>query len=107
MNASLSYDPDVGVGNHSGMSFTWHYGEIISNHSGLQRERKDVFAGVNESTIHYSGNAFGVQIILHTAAMSLNKTFIVKLVVTKDCRSASVYQIINLVEGDPPEISQR
>ena len=107
MNASLSNDPDVGVGNHSGMSFTWHYGEIIGNHSGLQRERKDVFTGINESTIHYAGNVFGVQIILQTAALSLKKTYIVKLVVTKDCRSAGVYQIIHLVEGDPPEISQR
>ena len=68
MNASLSYDPDVGQGNHSGMSFTWYYGEINCNLSGRGCKTKDVFTGVNESTIHYSRNAFGVQMILNTSA---------------------------------------
>lgn len=107
MNASLSYDPDVGLGNHSGMNFTWHYGEITGNYSGLQTATKDSFTGVNESTIRYSGNDSGIEITFNTAQMSRDKIYVVKLVVTKDYRISSAYQIIHLVKGDPPEISQR
>ena len=39
--------------------------------------------------------------------MSVNQTYIVKLVVTKDIRISTVYQVIHLIEGDPPEIYQR
>jgi len=107
MNASLSYDPVVGLGNHSGMNFTWHYGEIKGNYSGLQRAASDSFTGVNQSTIRYSGSDSGLEVTFNTASMSINKTYLVNLVLTKDYRSSSVYQIIHLVKGDPPEISQR
>ncbi|XP_020619273.1 uncharacterized protein LOC110057034 [Orbicella faveolata] len=107
MNASLSYDPVVGLGNHSGMNFTWHYGEIKGNYFGLQRAASDSFTGVNQSTIRYSGSDSGLEVTFNTASMSINKTYLVNLVLTKDYRSSSVYQIIHLVKGDPPEISQR
>ncbi|XP_078376213.1 polycystin family receptor for egg jelly-like [Oculina patagonica] len=107
MNASLSYDPDVGRGDHSGMNFTWHYGEIKGNYSGLQTTMKDSFTGINHSSIRYSGNDSGIVITFNTSHMLVNKTYVVKLVVTKDYRSSSVYQVIHLVKGDPPEISQR
>ena len=107
MNASLSYDPVVGLGNHSGMNFTWHYGEIKGNYSGLRTAVSDFFEAVNKSNIRYTGNDSGLEVTFNTASMFLNKTYLVKLVVTKDYRSSSVYQIIHLVKGDPPEISQR
>ena len=107
MNASLSYDPVVGLGNHSGMNFTWHYGEIKGNYSGLQTGARDSFTGINQSTIRYSGCDPGREVTFNTAAMSINKTYLINLVVTKDYRSSSVNQIIHLVKGDPPEIFQR
>ena len=107
MNASLSYDPVVGPGTNSGMNFTWHYSEIVGNYSGLRTAASDFFTGINQSNIRYSGSDSGLVVIFNTASMSINKTNLVKLVVTKDCRSSSVYQIIHLVKGDPPEISQR
>ena len=107
MNASLSYDPVIGLGDHSGMNFTWHYGEIKGNYSGLRTPASDFFTGVNQSNIRYTGNDSGLEVTFSTAPMSINKTYLVKLVVTKDYRSSSVYQIIHLVKGDPPEISQR
>ena len=107
MNASLSYDPVVGLGNHTGMNFTWHYGEIKGNYSGLQTAARDSLPRINQSSIQYSGSDSGLEVTFNTASMSINKTYLVKLVVTKDCRSWSVFQIIHLVKGDPPEISQR
>ncbi|KAL9966015.1 hypothetical protein ACROYT_G024022 [Oculina patagonica] len=107
MNASLSYDPDVGRGDHSGMNFAWHYGEIKGNYSGLQTTMNNSFTGINQSTIRYFGKDSGIVITFNTAHMFVNKTYVVKLVVTKDYRSSSVYQVIHLLKGDPPEISQR
>ena len=107
LNASLSYDPDVAQGDHSGMSFTWYYGEIIGNYSGLRTVTNESFRGVSESAFNYSGHAFGLQFIFNTTARSLGTIYVVKLVLVKDCRNSSAYQLIHLVKGNPPEISQR
>ena len=92
------------------MKFTWHYGKVARNHSSKQAEAKadkDFFMAVNESAIHYNRNASGELVSLNTEALSVNQTYIVKLVLTKDSRISTVYQIIHLIEGDPPEIYQR
>ena len=110
LNASLSYDPEVAHGNRSGMKFTWHYGKVTGNHFGKQAEAKaeeDFFTAVNQSAIYYNGNASGELVSLNDEAFSVNETYVVKLVVTKDIRISTVYQVIHLIEGDPPEIYQR
>ena len=89
------------------MNFTWYYGEIKGNYSDLQTAEKDSFSGVNQSSIRYFGNDSGLTVSLDTASMFANKTYVVKLVMAKDYRSSSVYQVIHLVKGDPPKIAQR
>ena len=108
MNASLSYDPFVGLGNHSGMNFTWHYGEIKGNYSDLQTAANDSFTGINLSNVHYIGNDSGREVTFNTASSTFQNltTLVVKLVVTKDYRRSSDHQVIHLVKGDPPQISQ-
>ena len=108
MNASLSYVPDVGLSNHSGMNFTWHYGEIKGNYSGLLTAAKD-FTGVNLSNVHYIEIDSGREVTFNTASSMFHNltTLVVKLVVAKDKRSSSDQQVIHLVKGDPPQISQR
>ena len=101
MNASLTYDPGVGPGNHSGMNFTWHYGVIIGNYSSP-------FTGLNGVTVQYSvDKRYGSVIIYDITRLSVNQTYLVQLVVTKDYRNSSAIQIVRLVNGDPPKISQR
>jgi len=109
MNASLSYDPVVALGNHSGMNFTWHYGEIKGNDSGLQTAVRDSFIGINQSNVHYIWNDSGLEVTFNTASSTFQglTTLLVKLVVTKGYRSSSAHQIIHLVNGNPPQISQR
>ena len=114
LSASLSYDPEAGPGNRSGMNFTWHYGKITADQSSKQVKGKakkvsqrSFSTAVNESAIHYNGTASGENISLNTEALSANQTYIVKLEVTKDIRISTVYQIIHLLEGDPPKIDQR
>ena len=107
MNASLSYDPAVGLGNHSGMNFTWHYGEI-KGYSGLLTAVRD-FTGINPSNVHYTDNDSGREVTFNTASSMFQNltTLVVKLVVAKDNRISSDHQVVHLVEGDPPQISQR
>ena len=109
MNASLSYDPVVGLGNHPGMNFTWHYGEIKGNYSGLLTAAIDNFTGINLSNVHYIENDSGREVTFNTASSAFQNitTLVVKLVVAKDHRSSSDHQVIHLVKGDPPQISQR
>ena len=109
MNASLSYDPVVGLGHHSGMNFTWHYGGIKGNYSGLLTEEIDSFTGINQSNVHYTKNDSGREVTVNTASSMFQNlmTLVVKLVVAKDNRSSSDHQVIHLVKGDPPQISQR
>ena len=109
MNASLSYDPVVGPGNHSRMSFTWYYGEIRGNYSGLKTAEGDNFTGINQSNVHYIGNDSGLEVTVNTASSKFQDlmTLEVKLVVAKDFRSSSDHQIIHLEKGDPPQIFQR
>jgi len=109
MNASLSYDPVVGPGNHSGMSFTWYYGEIKGNYPGLQTAERDSFTGINQSNVHYIGNDSGLEVTFNTSSSMFQNltTLVVKLVVAKDYRSASNHQVVHLVKGKPPQISQR
>ena len=110
LNASLSYDPEVAHANQPRMKFTWHYGKVTGIPFSKQAEAKadkDFITAVHESAIQYYGKASGEQISLNTKAMSVNQTYIVKLVVTKDIRISTVYQVIHLIEGDPPEMYQR
>ena len=109
MNASLSYDPVVGLGNHSGMNFTWHYGEIKGNYSDLQTEARDSFTGINHSNVRYIKNDSGREVTFNTTSSMFQNltTLVVKLVVAKDYRSSRDYQVVHLVKGDPPQISQR
>ena len=109
MNASLSYDPVVGLGNYSGMNFTWHYGEIKRNYSGLQKVVSNSFTRINQPNVLYIGNDSGLEVTFNTASSMFQDltTLVVKLVVAKDYRSSSDRQVIRLVKGDPPQISQR
>ena len=110
LKASLSYDPEDPHSNRSRMNFTWHYGKITADHSRKQVEgkaNKGFPTTVNESAIYYNGTASGETMSLNKETLSPNQTYIVKLEVTKDTRISTVYQVIHLLEGDPPKIYQR
>lgn len=87
----------------------WQYGEITRNYFSLDlwEGERYLFPAINKSTIRYFGKAYGDQISLNTGNMSANKTYIVRLVVSKDNRNSSVHQVIHLVEGNPLKINQR
>ncbi|XP_067023241.1 polycystin-1-like protein 2 [Acropora muricata] len=101
LNASLSYDPDVGPGNHTGISFTWHWGTITGNSSN----NKVFFVTLKHTSIDYEEILYGKNVTVNIT--NVNKTYVAKLVVAKDHRNATVFQIIRVVKGSPPQVSQR
>ena len=103
LNASLSYDPDVGPGNHTGISFTWHLGTIKGNSSN----NKAFFDTLKDTSIDYEKIVHGKNITVNTTSFNVNKTYVAILVVAKGYCNASVFQIIRIVKGSPPQVSQR
>ena len=102
MNASLSYDPDLGTRNNSGMNFTWHFGQIKGNNYSLP------LPGLSGISVQYfAEKGFGPVVIFAKKPLYLNQTYIAKLFVTKDYRTSSVFQVIRLQNGEPPKVSLR
>ena len=103
LNASLSFDPDDGPGDYTGISFTWHLGTIKGNSSN----NKAFFFTLKDASIVYEKILHGKNIRVNTTSFNINKTYVAKLVVAKDYRNASVFQVIRMVKGSPPQVSQR
>ena len=87
----------------------WQYGEITGNYFSLDlwEGERHFFPAINKSTIRYFGKAYGDQVSLNTDNMAVNKTYVVRLVMTKDNRNSTAHQVIHLVEGNPPKINQK
>ena len=102
LNASLSYDPDLGTGNNSGMNFTWHFGQLNGNNYPFP------FPGLSGITVQYfAEKGFGPVVIFAKKPLLLNQIYIARVVVNKDNRTSSVFQVIRLQNGEPPKVSLR
>ena len=114
LDGSLSRDPDVEPGDHSSMHFTW-----------LCKKRDENFPNspiasipvVTPSSVPGNGGCFGtgvgklsssdIKVKLETKAMSVGESYDVKLILTKDDRESYFVQEIEIVSGDPPQITIR
>ena len=114
LDGSASSDPDVGPGNHSSMQFTW-----------LCKKQHESFPGGSLSSLPVvtllsgpgSGGCFGTGVgklsssakvaQLDTSQMVVGESYDIKLVVIKDDRGDDFVQEIEIVSGDPPEVTMR
>lgn len=114
LDGAPSKDPDVEPGDHSLMQFVW-----------LCKNQQETFPNsslaslpvVTESSGPGIGGCFGtgigrldsnsITVTLATSKMIAGESYYVKLVVTKDDREADFVQEIEVVNGDPPEITIR
>lgn len=114
LDGSASSDPDVGPGNHSSMQFTW-----------LCKKQHESFPGGSLSSLPVvtllsgpgSGGCFGTGVgklsssakvaQLDTSQMVVGESYDIKLVVIKDDREDDFVQEIEIVSGDPPEVTMR
>lgn len=106
MNGSLSYDPQTN--DNTGINFTWYYGKIKGqSNASLQLLVQGSFSAFNSSKIQDLRKDSGPVITIDANFAHYNETIIVNLTVAKGYRVSSVLQVVHLVRGDPPKISQR
>ncbi len=114
LDGMASSDPDVEPGDQSSMQFTW-----------LCKKQQESFPGgpidsipiVTPSSSPGSGGCFGTGVgklssnekvvKLDTSKMVVGEFYDVKLIVIKDDRADDFLQEIEIVSGNPPEVTMR
>ena len=96
VDGSLSYDGDVGPGNHDGVEFTWYCREAIENGS----VNNDCFGAFVDGA-----NALAVSI--DTSVLDIGKTYALCLNVSKDVRSAFAEMTFEIAAGEIPQVKLR
>ena len=107
LDGSASRDPDVEPCNHTSMNFTW-----------LCKKRQEQFPNVslaslpviNSSLVPGHGGCFGTgnkTVSLETSHMDVGELYVIKLIVTKDDRKDEFTQEIEIVSGNPPQVTMR
>ena len=97
VDGSLSYDADIGPGNHTGVNFTWSCYDPVKNFS-LSNDCFGSFVGESNLTavrIDPKRLTFG------------NKTYVLRLTVSKDDRSDFAEMSFEIAANEIPQISLR
>ncbi|XP_078351512.1 polycystin family receptor for egg jelly-like [Oculina patagonica] len=101
VDGSLSYDEDIGPGNRTGLSFIW---------SCLDPEEND---SVSDDCF---GSFYGVPVVpyyiptsisIDPGQLEINKTYVLRLNVTKGERSSHTEISFEIVSGDIPQVALR
>ena len=96
VDGSLSYDGDIGPGNHDGVEFTWYCREAIENGS----VNNDCFGAFVDGA-----NALAVSI--DTSVLDIGKTYVLCLNVSKDVRNAFAEMTFEIAAGEIPLVKLR
>ena len=97
VNGSLSYDGDIGPGNHCGLNFAWSCLHSEDNAS-LSNDCFGAFVGhVNASTV----------ISIDPGRLKVGITYILRLTVSKDDRSSTAEMSFEIAEGEVPQVTLR
>lgn len=112
LDGSPSRDPDVEPGDHSSMQFTWLCKRRYENFPTGPTSNMTV---VSPQSGPGDGGCFGtgvgklgsnnVTVLLDVSYMNIWWMHDVKLIVEKDDRQASTVQEIEIVSGNPPEVT--
>lgn len=97
VNGSLSYDGDIGPGNHSGLNFAWSCLHSEDNAS----LSNDCFGA---SVGHV--NAF-TAISIDPGRLEVEKTYVLRLTVSKDDRSSTAEISFEIAQGEVPQVILR
>ena len=95
VDGSLSYDADLGPGNHTGLIFTWSCRDSVKN-SSMSHDCFGAFLG---------GNAIAVSI--NPSVLLIGKTYVLRLNVSKDERSAATEMLFEIADGEMPQVTLR
>ena len=97
VDGSLSYDGDIGPGTHSGLNFTWSCADSGDNTSVSY----DCFGAFTNE------NANATSVSIDTTKFTVGKTYVLKLTVAKDRRSAFAEMFFEIADGEIPQVSLR
>ena len=93
VDGSLSYDGDIGPGNHTGLNFTWSCRETVRNASF--------------SNAFLMENVTSTTIGISTSQLAVGKKYVLRLTVSKDVRSSSAEISFEIAAGEIPQVTLR
>ena len=97
VDGSLSYDGDIGPGTHAGVTFTWSCFDSLDN-TTISDNCFGAF--VNE-------NINATTISVNPSQLQVRKTYVLRLTVSKDTRSAFAEMSFEIVAGEVPQVTLR
>ena len=95
VDGSLSYDADVGPGIHTGLNFTWS----CRNQTGVSNTCFDSFNG--------EGHLSSTIIRIDPSRLETDKTYFLRLTVSKDVRSSFAEMSFAIAAGEVPQVTLR
>ena len=97
VNGSLSYDGDIGPGNHSGLNFAWSC-LLSEDNASLSNDCFGAFVGhVNTLTV----------ISINPGRLEVGKPYVLRLTVSKGDRSSTTEMSFEIAEGEVPQVTLR
>ena len=97
VDGSLSYDGDIGPGTHTGVTFTWSCFKSLDN-TTISDNCFSAFVNENINTTAIS---------INPSQLEVGKTYVLRLTVSKDTRSAFAEMSIEIAEGEVPQVALR
>ena len=97
VDGSLSYDEDVGPGDHTGLSFTWSCRESVENAS---LPSNDCFGAFVQG-----GN--GIITTIDTSILTVGRPYFLRLIISKDERSSFAEMAFEIAVGEIPQVTLR
>ena len=98
VDGSLSYDGDVGPGNHTGLNFAWSCYDSEDNVTLSNDCFGSVVRDVSESSTGIS---------VYPAQLQVGKTYVLRLTVSKDERTSVAEMSFEIAAGEIPQVTLR
>ena len=97
VDGSLSYDGDIGPGTHTGVTFTWSCFDSLDN-TTMSDQCFGAFLNENINTTAIS---------INPTQLEVGKTYVLRLTVSKDTRSAFAEMSFEIAAGEVPQVALR
>ena len=98
VDGSLSYDGDIGPGNHTGLDFAWSCLDVDNNAT----MSNNCFGSFVEDL-----NTMSSTITIDPGKLDLNKSYVLRLTVSKDVRSSFAEISFEIAAGEVPQVALR
>lgn len=98
VDGSLSYDGDIGPGNHTGLKFAWSCFDVDDNVTASDDCFKSFVGDVN--------NMSGI-ITIDPGKLDANKSYVLRLTVSKDVRTSFAEMSFEIAAGEIPQVALR